>query len=141
MKKRFCFAAAIAAVVFIACTEDEYLIENGAQQSASGEITFACKSEALTRADVFGQDTAAAELGNNFVVVGYKTTDDGTSIVFDHYNVNYTKDSKSESNTKGWEYVEQSTAINGVKNGGTLKVSSASTTDQTIKYWDYSASQ
>ena len=61
-------------------------------------------------------------LFKSFRVWGYKTTNNTPQIVMDGYNVNYTENTagSTTSNAADWEYV-------GIKN-------------QTIKYWDYSAS-
>lgn len=78
-----------------------------------------------TRAGKTGLET----LFPSFRVWGYKTTDPNltsSQLVMDGYNVKYTQGSSgaSQSNTDDWEYV-------GITN---------TTTTQTIKYWDYSAS-
>lgn len=71
-------------------------------------------------------------LFQSFRVWGYKSTDNTPQTVMDGYNVEYKKNTESAegstagstpSNTAGWEYV-------GITNNQTT---------QTIKYWDYSA--
>ena len=130
MKKILFFATAL--VAFAACTNEsvvgeanEYLVKNDMKA-----ITFGSTSKAITRADHTGGD-AAALLGNNFVVYGFKG--DGTSkeTVFDHYNVNWATNTANTttSNTADWEYVAQT------------KHDHASIAAQTIKYWDYATTQ
>ena len=132
MKKILFFAAAIT--VMASCTNDNVVSENP-EFPVSGEmkpISFGSFAAATTRADYTGA-TAAAKLGDNFVVEGIKWNG-GTSAqetVFDHYNVNYVDGTanKTTSNTAGWEYVAQT------------KNDLASIAAQSIKYWDYAKSQ
>lgn len=75
--------------------------------------------------------TGLESLFTTFRVWGYKTTDDNATqqqLVMDGYKVAYVTDGAgtSESNTNGWEYV-------GISNDNDK-------TQQTIKYWDRSAS-
>jgi len=64
-------------------------------------------------------------LFNSFKVWGYKTTNNAPQIVMGGYNVEYKDNTagSTTSNTADWEYV-------GITNANTT---------QTIKYWDYSA--
>ena len=133
MKKYLLFATALAALA--SCTSDDFVGETTSPTSKDvGAIGFYTKSKAITRADV-GAD-AAAKLNNNFVVEGIKTTDDnGTSTVaevFDNYNVNYVENTANTtaSNTANWEYVNQA-----ILTGKTAAY------EQSIKYWDFAASQ
>lgn len=59
--------------------------------------------------------------------------------MFDHYNVNWVANTANTttSNTADWEYVAQSQVIKGVASPGILSAAQA----QTIKYWDYAATQ
>ncbi len=113
------------------CASDDYI--GDIPLNGGDVITMGMKEKKITRADKTGAD-AAADLGNNFVVTGYRQIGDGgtgTTIdcIFDHYNVNYLKSSAKStvSNTTGWEYVGQ--AVNSLS---TAK-------EQTVKYWDTSA--
>lgn len=130
MQKYFYLSAALA-LVLTSCASDE-IVDQGSQQASDKveAINFKTGVRALTRADHVDAD-AAALLNNNFVVEGIKGNGTTQTEVFDHYNVNYTASSANttESNTDDWEYV-------GIGKHG---LSAAST--QTIKYWDYSASQ
>ncbi len=143
MKKKFFFAA-MALVALASCSSDDFVGENNNSPNlnpapASGEkaIVFNSGANAVTRSTHFGAD-AAAMLHNNFVVEGIKTIPGtggaASSVVevFDNYNVNYTANTanKTASNTANWEYVGQS-----VLTGKTAVQA------QTIKYWDYAASQ
>ncbi|MBR2097190.1 MAG: hypothetical protein IJ907_04805 [Prevotella sp.] len=136
MKKYLFFAAAL--VAFASCSSDDFVGENNNSPNlnpapASGEkaIVFNSGANAVTRSTHVGAD-AAAMLGNNFVVEGIKTVSGSPVEVFDNYNVNYTANSanKTASNTANWEYVGQD-----ILTGKTAIYA------QTIKYWDYAASQ
>ena len=133
MKKLFFYAAAIT--VMAACTSDNIVGEGNNEYPVNGEvkaITFGSSAATTTRADYTGA-TAAAKLGDNFVVEGVKSN--GTvatqETVFDHYNVNFVDGTANTttSNTAGWEYVAQT------------KNDLASIAAQSIKYWDYAKSQ
>ena len=128
--KRYLFCTAIAAVALTSCSSDDFLGEvpgNNPSDVTAKEISFsgeAGKTSRGTRAD--GDKTgadAANLLHNNFIVFGCKTANNATQTVYDHYNVNWI-----DNNTK-WEYIDQA------KN-----VLNTTATKQTIKYWDYSAS-
>ena len=128
MKKYFIYAA--SALALASCSSDDFLGDNpGNEQNASSAINFGGETGKITRANKTGKDAATA-LNNKFVVFGYKTTESTVSTVYDHYNIAWKgTDNKTESNTAGWDYV-------GVDNN-----SLSSLTEQTIKYWDYSADQ
>lgn len=128
MKKYFIYAA--SALALASCSSDDFLGDNpGNEQNASSAINFGGETGKITRANKTGKDAATA-LGNKFVVFGYKTTESTVSTVYDHYNIAWKgTDNKTESNTAGWDYV------------GVEKNSLATSTEQTIKYWDYSADQ
>ena len=130
MKKYFIFAA--SALALASCSSDDYLGNNpGNENGASNTINFAGGTGKTTRAT--GQDAVTA-LGSRFVVYGYKTKDGQKSTVYDYYTIKYDgKINQAEGNTQGWGYV-----------GGTPNMLSSLTgidNNQTIKYWDYSASQ
>lgn len=129
MKKYLVFAA--SALALAGCSSDDFVGDNPGGQTKSDIINFSGDAGKITRAT--SGSTAANTLGNKFVVYGYKTTGSTKSVVYDHYNVNYIENSagKTESNKAGWEYVGQT--IN--------SLNSISGSNQTIKYWDYSADQ
>lgn len=140
MKTKYFFLAALAGMTLASCSGDDIANENssilGDENSSNGAIVFNSGANAITRANHIGAD-AAALLGNNFVVYGAKnTTVTATdkfadTKVFDHYNVNFVTNTAgtTASNTSDWEYV------------GQTKHAHASTTAQTIKYWDYSTQE
>lgn len=129
MKKYLVFAA--SALALAGCSSDDFVGDNPGGQTKSDIINFSGDAGKITRAT--SGSTAANTLGNNFVVYGYKTAGSTKSVVYDHYNVNYIENSagKTESNKAGWEYVGQT--IN--------SLNSTEGSNQTIKYWDYSADQ
>lgn len=131
MKKLFLLASSAALLALSACSSDDFF--GGDQdKTTDGAIHFGFDVKGMNRADHVGAD-AATMLGSNFVVEGVS----GDGIIanqveqFDHYNVNYEAGSanKTESNTANWEYV------------GVGKHGLSAASEQTIKYWDYSAKQ
>lgn len=135
MKKIFMFA--LAAATMASCSNDEFLGEGqGQAQNENGAILFTAggaqgSHKGVKRKADMDHTASADALNNNFVVEGIKGDGSTQTVVFDHYNVNYTASSanKTESNTKDWEYVNQ-----------TLHPLTEAKS-QTIKYWDYSATQ
>lgn len=143
MNKYFLYAASVLALA--SCSSDEFLGENSGngQNATNSVINFGGETGKITRADnndIVGKN-AAELLGNNFVLVGFKNTTKGSEYAFDHYNVNYKENTAetTESNTKGWEYVNQSMKVKGVEdNNGKDGSLAEKAKQQTIKYWDYS---
>lgn len=133
MKKYLIFAA--SAFALASCSSDDFLGENpGNVQNATTAINFGGEAGKTTRGNQTGS-AAAATLKNHFVVYGAKTNDAGTQAVYDHYDVKWIgdeADKKTQTNQHGWEYV-----------GYTPNKNSSLATDakQSIKYWDYSASE
>lgn len=133
MKKYLIFAA--SALVLASCSSDDFLGENpGNVQNATTAINFGGEAGKTTRGNQTGS-AAAATLKNHFVVYGAKTNDAETQAVYDHYDVKWIgdeADKKTQTNQHGWEYV-----------GYTPNKNSSLATDatQSIKYWDYSASE
>ena len=128
MKKYLIFAA--SALALASCSSDDFLGENpGNVQNATTAINFGGDAGKITRANL-SQTEAVNALNKNFVVYGYKTKGTTLTTVYDHYNIAWKgEDNKTETNTKGWEYV------------GVNKNPLSSVNEQTIKYWDYSADQ
>ena len=132
--KNFLFAA-MAMLAFASCSDDTFVGEQNPQNSVnnngsgSGAIAFNSASKSITRAT--GAE-AAALLNKNFVVEGIKTVSSTKSEVFDNYNVNYTENTAATtaSNSANWEYVNQ-----------TILSGKTAAAEQTIKYWDFAASQ
>lgn len=132
--KKYIFLAA-SALPLASCTSEDFLGNiPGNVQSNTSAINFDGGTGKISRATTQTGATAAQTLGKSYVVYGYKTAkDNSTTTVFDHYTINWNNlAGKTESNTCGWEYVgEKTNSLSGL--GGDK--------DQTIKYWDYSASQ
>lgn len=125
--KRILFCTSIAAVALTSCSSDDFLGDvpgNTPSAVTAKEISFsgeAGKTSHGTRADGDKTGEAAANLlHNKFIVFGCKTANNATQTVYDHYNVNWI-DNK-------WEYI-----------GQTKNTLNETATNQTIKYWDYSA--
>ena len=137
MKKYFIYSAALLALVS-SCQSDDFLGNNGGNVQTSGNetaINFAGGTGKITRAAVKNGEEAANLLKKHFVVFGDKTTDGTTYTVYDHYDVQWKGTdaaNKTQSNQKGWEYV----GLAPNKNSNL-----ATDAKQTIKYWDYSASE
>ena len=137
--KKTIYLSAIAALALVGCTNDDNIVQTPEQISSEG-ISFRTTTKKITRANEHKGADAAAMLGNNFVVEGWKTktsassvwNTSNSSIVFDNYNVNWAANTAqtTESNTADWEYVNQTIAT------GLTGVST-----QEIKYWDHSALQ
>lgn len=132
MKKYFIYAA--SALALAGCSSDDFIgNSNGSEQGANDvAINFSGNAGKITRANKSGSDAATA-LNNQFVVFGYKTTNNGTSTVYNHYNVKWQEGTANQtaSNTNDWEYV-------GIDKNTLNNVEGAT---QTIKYWDYSTKQ
>lgn len=123
--KKYYFVSAIAALALASCANDDFLGEvpgNNPSDVNGKEISFSGEAGKTTRADgdKKGAD-AAGLLNNNFIVFGCKTINNASQTVYDHYNVNWIENKK-------WEYIGQNT--------NTLNTTA---TNQSIKYWDYSA--
>ncbi len=141
MKNYYLLATALAAMV--SCTSDDYVGDNNLQE-ANGQaaISFNSGVGAITRADKTGA-AAATDLNNQFFVYGIKneSTDlagnvGATNLVFKNYVVKWGDQAYSTtSNTKGWEYVSYSLTDKEQEN----VLSNSGAEAQTIKYWDYGA--
>ena len=133
MKKYLIFAA--SALALASCSSDDFLGENpGNVQNATTAINFGGEAGKTTRGIQTGS-AAASTLKNHFVVFGDKTNDAGTQAVYDHYDVQWIgngDDKKTQTNQHGWEYVGYKPNKNS---------SLATDAKQSIKYWDYSATE
>lgn len=133
MKKYLFFAA--SALALASCSSDDFVGDNsGNLQSATTAINFGGETGKTTRANKTKEDAANA-LKKHFVVFGDKTNAAGTQAVYDHYDVRWIGegvDNETQTNKYGWEYV-----------GYTPNKNSNLDTDakQSIKYWDYSATE
>ena len=137
MKKYLIFAA--SALALASCSSDDFLGENpGTAQNATTAINFGGEAGKITRAtSTSNEGTPAEMLAGQFKVYGVKKASDGILVsVFPNYYVwNETKNTTSNSN--GWEYV----GADGTQNLGLGGIKLDKGHDQTIKYWDYSASE
>lgn len=116
--KKYIFLAA-SALALASCQSDDFMGDTpGSNPSAATakEISFSGEAGKTTRAGELKDDKAATALGNNFVVFGTKNVDNTDKTVYNNYTVAF--------NNSKWDYV----GTFGEKN-------------QTIKYWDYSASK
>lgn len=119
MKKYFIFAA--SALALASCSSDDFLGENpGNLQNATTAINFGGEAGKITRA-TSNEGDDHVKLDNQFKVYGVKITNGTISHnVFVNYSVWY-DETLTTSNTNKWEYVGKN--------------------NQTIKYWDYSATE
>lgn len=113
--KKYIFLAA-SALVLASCSSDDLLSDNPGNNPSSAQtaISFGGTTGKISRASEITGEKAAAALGKTFFVYGTKTVEGKEQTVFNDYQVTYNATNK-------WEY--------------------ANTTGQSIKYWDYSASQ
>ena len=118
MKKYLIFAA--SALALASCSSDDFLGENpGTAQNATTAINFGGEAGKITRA-TSNEGDDHVKLDNQFKVYGVKITNGTISHnVFVNYSVWY-NENLTTSNTNKWEYVGN---------------------NQTIKYWDYSATE
>lgn len=122
--KKYYFVSAIAALALASCANDDFLGEvpgNNPSAVNGKEISFSGEAGKTTRAGETQGEKAAGLLKNNFIVFGCKTINGESKTVYDHYNVNWIENKK-------WEYIGQ--AKNDLNK---------TATNQSIKYWDYSA--
>ena len=133
MNKYFLYAASVLALA--SCSSDDFLGENsGNGQNSSSAINFSGDAGKITRATSNTGDYVKM-LDGQFKIYGVKMATDGKlKSVFVNYYV-WDDVKNTTSNTKGWEYV-------GTKEGATYGTGNISLDkDQTIKFWDYSASE
>ncbi|WP_443703027.1 hypothetical protein, partial [Prevotella sp.] len=134
MKKYFIYAA--SALALASCSSDDFLGDNpGNEQNSSSAINFGGETRKTTRA-TSNTGTTQEMLDGQFKVYGVKKTNDQIlHNVFVNYSVWDVENKNTTSNTSGWEYVGKE----GTTDLGTGKIKLEK--DQTIKYWDYSASE
>ena len=142
MKKLLFLATAVT--VMVGCANDDFVGDNSPTTAEEGisAISFDSGFKTITRADHVGAD-AASMLNNHFTVGGFKGTytsgqdvrnvTTATGTVFDNYLVNWAANTAATtaSNTADWEYVGLTAAA----------PSGIASNTQSIKYWDYTASQ
>lgn len=135
--KKYLFIAA-SALALASCSSEDFVgteggnVENGANKA----INFGGNAGKITRATA-NTGTAADMLDGQFRIYGVKKMSETQIVcVFNEYSVwNVANKNTTTSNTDGWEYVGAKGTSNLGKGGISL------TKDQTIKYWDYSASE
>lgn len=134
MNKYFLYAASVLALA--SCSSDDFLGENsGNGQNASSAINFGGDAGKITRA-TSNTGNAAQMLDGQFKIYGVKKMSETQFVtVFKDYSVWNATANTTTSNTNGWEYV----GAKGATNLGTGNISLDK--DQTIKFWDYSASE
>ena len=132
--KKYVFLAA-SALTLASCSSDDFLGDTpgSTPTSANSAINFGGDAGKITRTSNKG--TTAQMLDGQFLVYGVKKTNDK---IFHNVFVNYfvwdVEPNNTTSNTSGWEYV-------GAKNDTGLSTGNITLSkEQTIKYWDYSAS-
>lgn len=136
MKKYLFFAA--SALALASCSSDDFLGENpGNVQNATTAINFGGDAGKITRATSNTAPTDAEKLDGQFKVYGVKNVNGFWQRVFVNYSVWDVADKNTTSNTNGWEYVGKT----GTTGLGTGNITLNGPEDQTIKYWDYSASE
>ena len=134
MKKYFFLAA--SALTLASCSSDDFLGDTpgSTPNSANSVIKFDGNAGKITRATA-NTGTAAEMLDGQFRIYGVKKMSETQIVsVFNEYSV-WNVANKTTSNTDGWEYV----GANGTTGLGRGNISL--TKNQTIKYWDYSASE
>jgi len=140
MKKYLFITTALLALA--SCSEDSFVGDNSPNtigESATEAINFGFDMQNVTRAGDIVGSSAAEKLQNEFLVYATKhisaeaADDTNDMVVFTNYKVGYTANTAGHttSNTNNWEYVGLTPYV-------AAKVSPAAT-QQTIKYWDYSA--
>ena len=133
MKKYLIFAA--SALALASCSSDDFLGENpGNVQNATTAINFGGDAGKITRT-TSNEGSTEKMLDGQFKVYGVKKKQDNIDHVFPNYYVWDVAAKNTTSNTDGWEYVGKE----GDADLGTGKIKLNK--DQTIKYWDYSASE
>ena len=136
MRKIDFVLTAAAAMMFAGCVNDDNVANVGGEVASQKDATigFNLTVPGQTRATLSGKD-AADKLNSEFVVFGIKNAVGETSAqnTFTNYKVTFNNNSadSTETNTNNWEYVGQTPYAE-------AKVTPA-VTSQTVKYWDYSA--
>lgn len=134
--KKYIFLAA-SALTLASCSSDDFLGDTpgSTPTSANSTINFGGDAGKITRA-TSNEGTPQQMLDGQFLVYGVKKTSETQLVsVFPNYSVWYDEAKNTTSNTNGWEYVGTKDAAN----LGTGKITLSK--EQTIKYWDYSASE
>lgn len=135
--KKYIFLAA-SALTLASCSSDDFLGDTpgSTPTSANSAINFGGDAGKITRATA-NTGTAAEMLDGQFRIYGVKKMSETQIVsVFNEYSVwDVANKNTTTSNTDGWEYV----GAKGTTGLGRGNISL--TKNQTIKYWDYSASE
>ena len=134
--KKYIFLAA-SALTLASCSSDDFLgdTHGSTPTSANSAINFGGDAGKITRTTSNVGNTDQM-LDKQFLVYGVKQTSETQLVsVFPDYSVWYDGAKNTTSSTNGWEYVGGKDA----EPLGTGKIKLKK--DQTIKYWDYSASE
>ena len=134
--KKYIFLAA-SALALASCSSDDFLGENpgSTPTSANSAIKFDGDAGKISRV-TSNTGTVAQMLDGQFKIYGVKKVSETQLVtVYKDHSVWDVADKATTSNTNGWEYV----GAKGATNLGTGNISL--TQDQTIKFWDYSASE
>ena len=149
LKNKLFLATAIIALA--SCSENTYLGDQEGEAKGSSAISFGSNLPTLTRAV---GEAAASELEYSFAVYATKTTPDGddegtepdVSNVFAQNT--YNSPDATNGHTPYWVWYKASTANTTASNSANWEyvgtggsVITPAITEQTIKYWDYSANQ
>ena len=137
MKNSYLIIAAIASVALVSCSNEEFVgeLDPGSGSVNQGQITFGTFTPRITRAE---GEAAAQQLGNSFNVYATKTVSGTTSNVFAKNT--YAETTASETSSANPYVVTWATGTAGTTTSNTSNWEYV-TGDQTIKYWDYAASQ
>lgn len=129
--KKYLFLAA-SALALASCSSDDIIANNGGgQQNATGSvIQFNSNAGPITRA-TSNIGTDPQKLDYQFKMYGVKKVETKYQDVFQNYSLWDETANNTTTNTNGWEYVGNA----GTHGTGNVNV----TSNQTIKYWDYSS--
>lgn len=139
MKTKQLILAATAIAMMVSCSDDTYVGDQSQLSSANGDgaISFTGGANKITRGTANSGDPHVM-LDNQFKVYGVKSgATAGVNIqkVFVNYGVWWDNSGHTTSNSNNWEYVyDNSTATEKGSGDNTMMIS-----NQTIKYWDHSA--
>ena len=133
MKKNLLFLAATAGIILASCSSHEFTgnVQPAAANADNTIISFGGDAQNITRSTA----DDITKLAGQFLVYGTKTVNGTNQTVFNSYSV-WNKTAGATDNTTnkyGWEYVGTSGTAGLGEGNITL------TKDQSIKYWDRSA--
>ncbi len=138
MRKIDFVLTAAAAMMLAGCANDDNVTTQGGTSAALSDATigFNLTIPGQTRATLSGKD-AADKLNSEFVVFGIKNAVGETTAAqnaFTNYKVTFKENSAgtTETNSRNWEYVGQTPYAKTLVSPAVEK--------QSVKYWDYSAS-